>query len=247
MKRLILAALGSATIIGVVLALALGGSRAATPRAHLDPFFTQNPSNPLEVTFDYNATPTKTGESSGNESLPKGVLAFYSNGLLACSNNVGGQEKTGECAVTFGAYGEQKVDVIYASGESSATTGVETVNITAARSTTLTVRITGLKWRLEEPGVEYCGRNIQDQPICETAPAEPRYHLTLSRETLNAAGEPVYPQYATFIDGFGPAGGPYIGILPGEMVTLETEALESPESPYASARSAPFIEAAPTG
>ena len=104
---------------------------AAAPvlAVHLDPSFTQSPTNPLEVTYTYSASATVGGTPDG--SLPAGVLEFFSDGLLACSENVGGATNTGTCVVTYSAYGAHTVNTVYDSGTNSATTGTETENIEA--------------------------------------------------------------------------------------------------------------------
>jgi hypothetical protein len=104
---------------------------AAAPvlAVHLDPSFTQSPTNPLEVTYTYSASATVGG--SPDASLPAGVLEFFSDGLLVCSENVGGATNTGTCGVTYSAYGTHTVNTVYDSGTNSATTGTETVDIEA--------------------------------------------------------------------------------------------------------------------
>ncbi|HTZ63472.1 MAG TPA: hypothetical protein VMB51_05155 [Solirubrobacteraceae bacterium] len=99
--------------------------------AHLDPSFTQDPADPLNVTYSYSASAEQLtdGVSEDAPALPSGVLAFYSDGLLACSIDVGGAATGGECPVSYEHFGSHEVDVIYSSGEASATTGVETVAI----------------------------------------------------------------------------------------------------------------------
>jgi hypothetical protein len=108
-------------------------------RAHLDPSFTQNPNNPLEATFLYSASANTQGVSESGPSLPQGVLELISDGKVACSTNVGGSNgEGGSCTVTFTSFGDHTVEVIYFSGESSATSGPETEDI-AAPHVTLTL------------------------------------------------------------------------------------------------------------
>ncbi len=99
--------------------------------AHVDPSFTQSPADPLIVTYSYSASAEQesNGVSEPIPSLPSGVLAFYSDGLLACSINVGGAITGGECAVDYSHFGQHSINAIYSSGEASATTGSETVAI----------------------------------------------------------------------------------------------------------------------
>lgn len=63
--------------------------------AHLDPTYTQNPSNALDVTFTAVASATVNGNP--DPSLPSGILDLYSDGLLACSANVGGAKVSTTC------------------------------------------------------------------------------------------------------------------------------------------------------
>jgi hypothetical protein len=102
-----------------------------TFHAKLDPSFTQDAANPLDVTYDYSASADKltNGVSLGEPDLPSGVLELYNEGLLACSMNVGGSTGEGECPVAYSSYGEHTVVVLYLSGEASATSGNETERI----------------------------------------------------------------------------------------------------------------------
>lgn len=110
--------------------------------AHLDPTFTRDPSNPFKVTYAYSAS--ATSETLGAAltepaPLPEGVLNFYSDGLLACSINVGGTSTGGECPVEYKALGEHKATTIYTSGSTSATeTSVEKIE-PFTTSTALTI------------------------------------------------------------------------------------------------------------
>lgn len=99
--------------------------------ARLDPSFTQDPADPLDVTYSYSASAETLSENiaQATPSLPSGVLAFYSEGLLACSIDVGGETTGGECAVAYSTFGAHSIDAVYSSGEASATTGVETVQV----------------------------------------------------------------------------------------------------------------------
>jgi hypothetical protein len=100
---------------------------AAAPTASLavklDPTFVQSPTNPLDVTYTYSASATVAG--SPDPSLPAGVLELFSDGLLACSENVGAQTSAGTCAVTYSSFGAHTVNTVYDSGTNSATTGNE--------------------------------------------------------------------------------------------------------------------------
>jgi hypothetical protein len=102
-----------------------------TLASHLDPTFTQDPANPLVATYTYDASATQTvdGVSTPETNLPAGVLDLYSDGLLACSINVGGSTTGGQCNVTYQATGSHTVVVTYESGSASATaTYAEQIN-----------------------------------------------------------------------------------------------------------------------
>ena len=91
----------------------------SAPRAHLDPAFSQDQSNPLDVTFSYDATTVVTGVYGVTDpSIPTGVLNFYSNGTLACSTNVGGPTTSATCEVVYSTYGDVQTTVEYLSGTS---------------------------------------------------------------------------------------------------------------------------------
>jgi len=123
---------------------------------HLDPNYTVNPNNPLDLTYSYSASATIG--TAPDPSLPNGVLEFFSDGLLECSTTVGGDIDGGTCEVTYSDYGDHTTNVIYDSGTNSVTTGPETVTIPAPPtpalalaapppppllSTTTTVTVTG--------------------------------------------------------------------------------------------------------
>ncbi len=101
------------------------GPRTVHLHAHLDPSFTQSPSNPLAVTYTYSASASNVNPRDATETpepeLPAGVLQFYSDGTLACSINVGGTTSGGECPVTYTGTGTHTVITTYLSGSTSAT------------------------------------------------------------------------------------------------------------------------------
>lgn len=99
---------------------------AVQPRAAIDPDYTQNATNPLDVTWTYSA-------SVPSGSLPTGVLEFFwgptaQSQTLGCSMNVGPSLAGGKCEVILPAYGDETITVQYLSGRSSATAS-ETENI----------------------------------------------------------------------------------------------------------------------
>ena len=91
--------------------------------AALDPSFTQDPMNPLAVTYHYSASATTNtgGVSVPDPALPAGILNLYNDGLLACSINVGGSVTGGNCPITT-TIGAHTVVTTYISGTTSATT-----------------------------------------------------------------------------------------------------------------------------
>ncbi|HEY4452377.1 MAG TPA: hypothetical protein VGN13_12380 [Solirubrobacteraceae bacterium] len=96
---------------------------------HLDPGFVQDPGNPLRVTYSFSASASQTMLATPRVAeaapLPEGILDLYSDGVLACSINVGPSASEGECPVTYSSYGTHTTVVEYLSGSNSATTGNE--------------------------------------------------------------------------------------------------------------------------
>jgi hypothetical protein len=98
--------------------------------AHLDPSYTQNTTDPFDITYRYLASATQqifSAESvavGGEEPapLPSGVLTLYSDGRPECSILVGGPVDAGECTVEY-AYdlGEHTITTTFTSGGRSAT------------------------------------------------------------------------------------------------------------------------------
>lgn len=87
-------------------------------KAHVDPSFVQNQSNPKDVTYTYSADATETlnGMSADLDEanqLPSGVLDLFSDGSLACSVNVGGATDGSTCAVDYSAYGTHSIVTEY--------------------------------------------------------------------------------------------------------------------------------------
>ena len=93
--------------------------------AHIDPTFTQSPSNPLAVTYAASASATVTtdGVTQADSLLPSGVLDLFSDGSLMCSTNVGGSVGSADCPVTYTSFGSHVVVTEYLSGS---LTGSET-------------------------------------------------------------------------------------------------------------------------
>lgn len=90
----------------------------------VDPTFTQNPANPMAVTYSYSADATatqgaKTLDLAQADQLPAGVLNFYSSATpggpeaLYCSMNVGDATSDGSCPITYKATGTYDVTTQY--------------------------------------------------------------------------------------------------------------------------------------
>lgn len=111
-------------------------------RAVIDPQFTQNAVDPLEVTFAYSASIT-------NGALPTGTLslAISAPGQVSvtggCTINVGGSVYGGDCTVKLPYFGDWQVTTTY-SGASSGSTATEVVSIPGASPTTSTTGDVGL-------------------------------------------------------------------------------------------------------
>jgi hypothetical protein len=103
-----------------------------TVRATIDPSFTEDPSNPMSVTFTYGASDVGAG------SLPDGTitLGIFEHDQTAasyqCTSNVGGGQDTASCTVTLSNYGLWDLSVTYSGGGDVSSTGAtETVDIEA--------------------------------------------------------------------------------------------------------------------
>lgn len=86
--------------------------------AHVDPSFVQSSANPMAVTYTYTADATESVNGQKTDlgqagNLPGGVLQLYSDGLLACSINVGGATTGGQCGVNYSTYGNHVVTTYY--------------------------------------------------------------------------------------------------------------------------------------
>jgi hypothetical protein len=107
--------------------LPVPAARTVRLQAHLSPTVKRNPLNPFEATYDISASATTTQEEAGVAALseptppPEGVLALYSDGMLACAVNVGPETVGDECPVTYDALGAHRVTTIYTAGTVSAT------------------------------------------------------------------------------------------------------------------------------
>ena len=103
----------------------------------IDPSFKQSPTNPLAVTYSFSASATESVFGAERPaSLPAGILNLYSDGLLACSINVGGAVAGGECPITYAALGAHTVILTYTAGSQDATeTVVEQIKPFATRTT----------------------------------------------------------------------------------------------------------------
>ncbi|MGH2878964.1 MAG: hypothetical protein ACRDK4_05070 [Solirubrobacteraceae bacterium] len=167
-------------------------SRAIKLKAHLDPSFTRDPSDPFKVTYAYSASATSellaaplTAEPAP---LPEGVLSLYNDGLLACSINVGATAAGGECPVTYSKLGEHTVTTIYSSGATSATeTEVEHIEPIATK-VTLTASYEPLSPSVNESGLaayEGCLSEPEPTACLGPAPGQPSQHY---EECTNTPG-----------------------------------------------------------
>jgi PASTA domain len=99
---------------------------SVTYKTKVDPSFTQNPQNPLQVTYAYSGDATEsvngvTVDLAAAGELPPGVLNFYASydqaagspEQLICSINVGGTVSGGSCTVTYSATGTYQVTTQY--------------------------------------------------------------------------------------------------------------------------------------
>ena len=98
----------------------------------LDPTFTQGAS-PLDVTYSFSASATVNGQP--DPSLPQGILDLYSDGLLACSLNVGGSVDGGTCSVDYAALGDHQVITEYIPNGVNSVTETYSENIEAFPTT----------------------------------------------------------------------------------------------------------------
>ena len=111
-------------------------------KANLDPTFTQG-SSPLDVTYSYSADATEIINGVSTDmgaigQLPNGILDLYSNGVLACSMNVGGTTLGSTCLITYAAFGKETVVTEYIPNAVSPVTQTDIENI-QAYSPTITV------------------------------------------------------------------------------------------------------------
>lgn len=87
-------------------------------KATVDPTFVQDPTNPLQVTYTYDADAVEVANGNTENlgqigQLPAGILNFYSQGTLECSMNVGGAVYSGTCTVTYPNTGTYTVETQY--------------------------------------------------------------------------------------------------------------------------------------
>jgi hypothetical protein len=108
-----------------------------TPKLHvaLDPSYTRSTSNPLDVTFTFSASATVGKSTEGR--LPPGTLDLYIDGLLECSDNVGGHVDGGTCEVNPLDPGTYKVITEYNSNGVApvSATEVDTIPVLSTSTT----------------------------------------------------------------------------------------------------------------
>ncbi len=133
----------------------------------VDPTFTQSPTDPLAVTFDYSASATSTRggvstDLAATGQLPGGVLNLFGAtapgqpaGLL-CSMNVGGSTTGSTCPVTYSAAGTYTITIEYLPAGTAPVTASEIVDVAPyATSAALTLAPpASIDWLdgLPEPG-----------------------------------------------------------------------------------------------
>lgn len=113
-----------------------------TYNATVDPTFTQNPANPLQVTYQVSADAVETVNGNtvdlaAQGNLPAGVLEFYSQGSLACTLNVGGAVDGGACGASYPAPGTYTVETVYVPNGVSAVSETEQETILPFATTTI--------------------------------------------------------------------------------------------------------------
>jgi hypothetical protein len=129
--------------------------------ATLDPSYTQDPSNPLAVTYSFSAAATYQDNGQTEPApLPDGYLELFSDGSLACSISVGASVDGGQCLVTYSAYGDHTVVVDYVTNGTTPATETETEDIenpnppapTTTTSTTTTTTVAPyVPWVTDQP------------------------------------------------------------------------------------------------
>jgi hypothetical protein len=137
-------------------------SSGAIPHVQLDSGFSQNPLDPMKVTWSYSASATEEiTDAAGTllavrpAPLPEGTVSLLVDGDPGCVEHVGPGHEESECQVTLDALGPQTVTVTYESGTLSSTTSrVDTVETIAAQDS-LSVRYEELPESQEIDGGEF--------------------------------------------------------------------------------------------
>lgn len=106
----------------------------------VDPTFVQSPTDPLNVTYTYDATALQTVNGvttnlATTGTLPAGVLNFYNGSALTCSMNVGGATSSGTCAITYPATGTYQVTTQYIPTGATAVTETDSETVSPVGST----------------------------------------------------------------------------------------------------------------
>jgi hypothetical protein len=107
----------------------------------VDPTFVQSPTDPLAVTYSYSADAVQTQgaltkDLAQDDQLPAGILNLYSQGVLECSENVGGATSDGTCAVTYSATGTYAITTQYIPNGQTAVTETDPETILPFATTT---------------------------------------------------------------------------------------------------------------
>lgn len=210
-------------------------------RAKVDPSFTQNPTNPLTVTYDYSASATESDGSlqlnlATGGALPAGVLDFYSQTEpgsggqeLFCSINVGGATSSGQCPITYGQFGAYRVTTEYIPNQTTAVTETDVETI-AAIPTTTTLTVTkdscgttgdaGLPYPPGPDGIPYCAYTMSTSVVDangNTPPGSTTVRVSAPQSDGNTATLSTRSQGCTF---------DVIAAAPAYQVTAELFALD---------------------
>lgn len=141
---------GTKVRIGLIAETGLALKGKVSYKASVDPSFTQDPTDPLVVTYDYSADAIATNDSlsinlAQDDALPDGVLNLYSsttpNGpeALYCSMEVGGATSDGACPITYSDTGTYNVTTEYIPSGTAAVTETDQETISPfSTSTNLT-------------------------------------------------------------------------------------------------------------
>lgn len=167
---------------------------------HVDPTFTQDPTNPLAVTYAYDATAIANGVNLGAvDQLPAGVLNFYSptspgqTAGLICSLNVGGAITGGSCVVDYAVTGAYQVTTQYVPNAATAVTETDTETIAPYATNTIANTAigtvgTGENWFLV--GVDGSVLDPSGDSVAQNAPLTYTIKDATTQETVESFSQP---------------------------------------------------------